>query len=177
MGVGPVTEEVQSVPKVARRTLIAAAAWSVPAVAVLSATPAFASSIGTVSISVTDFTVSQKSDNLPIPLDHWLSGNIKVKLTNTGGNVDPATISATVVFVRIKNALGTPVSSGEHSKVLTPITVAANGTATFNFVSNHNLALGTWRITYTVSAKTSDKPNVQPGPLSAALTQVITLLG
>lgn len=171
------TEVVQPVPKVARRTLIAAAAWSVPTVAVLAATPAFASSIGTVSISVADFTVSQESDSLPIPLDHWLSGSIKVKLTNTGGNVDSATFSVTVTFVRIKTALGSPTTSGQHSKVLTPTVVAANGSATFNFVSNHNLALGTWRITYTVTAKTSDKPSVQPGPLSASLTQVITILG
>lgn len=33
------------VPKVARRTLIAGAAWAVPTVAVLSATPAFAASV------------------------------------------------------------------------------------------------------------------------------------
>jgi len=172
-----VTQFDHPVPKVARRTLIAAAAWSVPTVAVLAATPAFASSIGTVSISVTDFTVAQDSDSLPLPLDHWLTGKIVVKLTNTGGNVDSATVSATVEFVRIKNAFGQAVNSGHHSKVLTPIAVAANGSANFSYASNHNLTLGTWRITYTVTAKTSDKPSVQPGTLSASLTQVVTLLG
>lgn len=38
--------------KVARRTLIAGAAWAVPTIAVLSATPAFASSVGPLTVSI-----------------------------------------------------------------------------------------------------------------------------
>jgi len=171
-----VSDDIRPVPKVARRTLIAAAAWSVPAVAVLTATPAFAVSHGTITMSVTSASSDDKLIWSGLDLSRKIVGTIKVKLTNVG-NTNSASFTVITEFLRITTALGLPVNDGHHSTVTAaPVVVGPNGTGEIAFTSHGNLSSGTWRISYSVSATDDTGDAVSPGPISGNLTQYVDWL-
>lgn len=169
-------EDIQPVPKVARRTLIAAAAWSVPAVAVLTATPAFAASHGTITMAVTSASSDDKLVWSGLNVSRTIVGTIKVKLTNVG-NTNSASFTVITEFLRITTALGFPVNDGSHSTVTAaPVVVGPNGTGEIAFASHDDLSPGTWRITYTVTATDDTGDAVSPGPISGTRTQYVDWL-
>jgi hypothetical protein len=161
---------------VARRTLIAAAAWSVPAVAVLTATPAFAASQGTITMAVTGATSDDRLTWSGVTLSRQIVGTIKIKLTNVG-NTSAASFTAVTQFVRVASAWGLPVNDGAHSTVTAaPVVVGPNGTGEIAFTSHSGLNAGTWRITYSVTATDGTGAAVPPGPLTGTLTQYVDWL-
>lgn len=99
--------EPRPVSKVARRTLIAGAAWAVPTVAVLSATPAFAASSSLTKVAVTT----------PSPGAGFWNGELHLSYASVfydpnvwGVSAYPTT--ANVVWsVKVKNAVGTVVAT------------------------------------------------------------------
>lgn len=105
---------------VSRRTLIAGAAWAVPTVAVLSATPAFAASMSLTKAAIT----------VPSPqANSWNDGKVHLNYASVFYDpkiwgVSPYPTTANVVWsVKVKNAAGTVVGT---------------------LVDNRPAALGTW---------------------------------
>ncbi len=120
------SDDARPVSKVARRTLIAGAAWAVPTVAVLSATPAFAASSSLTKVAVTT----------PSPGAGFWNGELHLSYAsvfydpNVWG-VSPYPTTANVIWsVTVKNAAGTVVAT---------------------LVDNRPAALGSW-ITDSVSS-------------------------
>lgn len=164
--------------EVSRRTLIAGAVWSVPTVMVLTATPAFAASSDRAtgqSVTETSFWASQGAGSGNT--QHWLYGEVHAQLGNVWPNVDGATFYATVLLIRVADAAGKPVSDHEQSITLTPVSVSKYGHAVFSYKSATNLPLGTWKLTYSVSAKNPSGLLIPPGVLSGSTTQTVTYYG
>jgi len=164
--------------EVSRRTLIAGAVWSVPTVMVLTATPAFAASTDRAtdqSVTETSFWASQGTNSSNT--QHWLYGEVHAQLSNVWPNTDGATFYATVVLIRVADADGNTVNDNQQSITLTPVTVSSYGHATLSYKSATNLPLGTWKLTYSVSAKSPSGLLIPPGPQTGSTTQVVTYYG
>jgi len=132
-------DDTRPVSKVARRTLIAGAAWAVPTVAVLSATPAFAASSSLTKVAIT----------VPSPqANSWNDGKVHlnyaaVSYDPNAWGVSPYPTTATVIWsVVVKNAAGTVVATLVDSRT------AALGAWDRDSVASGSAALGSG--TYTV---------------------------
>jgi len=109
-----------------RRTLIGAAAWSVPVIAVATATPAFAASAPIATLSFTSFSASQKKQKVTVSYEVLVSGattvtgSLLVQLWDSGGNV----LGTDTVAVTLR-----PKASGKVRFTVSPTPTPHHATA------------------------------------------------
>lgn len=144
----PANENINRPKGISRRTLVKGAAWSVPAVTVLGATPAFAASPGEITLPDTSESACKYTGNYP-------SGQAyRVELCFTNNMSDQRTITITGAEFK-----GTAISAdnyyfwyaGSFSETM-ELTLEGGETGCFYiFWTGKNLAQGDLRVTYTMT--------------------------
>lgn len=150
---------------VSRRTLLTGAAWSVPAVLVVGATPAFALSTGRLTAvsatavrGTTDITINFVVRN---PNSHDI---ITIDSVTVTAQTNSADVRTTTVVSR--PIVPTPVSPGDYTIVFSQ-TANNNG-------NNVNTAQFTFTVTYTIGTLFTDTYTVNSGTVARNSSQTLT---